>query len=109
MDNIEKCGIEIKETEIYKEFDILLNGEVIGSAEIKYPDMTLNNFNILPQYQGKGYGQKAIKQFIDDFGITNLWVSPENEIAKHIYEKNGFMVDDTPLFIAMRIKGGANG
>ena len=109
MENIEKCEICIKETEIYKEFDILLNGEVIGSAEIKYPDMTLNNFNILPQYQGKSYGQKAIKKFIDEFGITNLWVSPENEIAKHIYEKNGFMIDDTPLFIAMRIKGGANG
>ena len=31
-----------------------------------------------------------------------------NEIAKHIYEKNGFMVDDKPLFIAMRL-GGANG
>ena len=106
MENIEKCEICIKETEIYKEFDILLNGEVIGSAEIKYPDMTLNDFNILPQYQGKGYGQKAIKKFIDDFGVTNLWVSPENEIAKHIYEKNGFEVDNRPLFIAMRLKGG---
>ena len=108
MENIEKCEICIKETEIYKEFDILLNGEVIGSAEIRYPDMTLNNFNILPQYQGKGYGQKAIKQFIDDFGITNLWVAPDNEIARHIYEKNGFAIDDKPLFIAMRL-GGANG
>ena len=64
--------ISINETEVYKEFDILLDGEVIGSAEIKYPDMTLNNFNILPQHQGKGYEQKAIKKFIDDFGITNL-------------------------------------
>lgn len=99
--------ISIKETEVYKEFDILLDGEVIGSAEIKYPDMTLNNFNILPQYRSKGYGQKAIRQFIDDFGITNLWVTPENEIAKHIYEKNGFVVDDSPIFIAMRLKGDA--
>lgn len=99
--------ISIKETEVYKEFDILVNGEVIGSAEIKYPDMTLNNFHIFPQYQGKGYGQKAIKKFIDDFGITNLWVSPDNEIAKHIYEKSGFAIDDKPLFIAMRLKGDA--
>lgn len=98
--------IAIKETEVYKEFDILLDGQVIGSAEIKYPEMTLNNFNILPQYQGKGYGQRAIKQFIDEFGITNLWVSPDNEIAKHIYEKNGFEIDDKPLFVAMRLKGG---
>ena len=100
--------ILINETAVFREFDILLDGEVIGSAEIKYPDMTLNNFNILPQYQGKGYGQKVIKQFIDDFGITNLWVAPDNEIAKHIYEKSGFTVDDNPIFIAMRLKGGAD-
>lgn len=99
--------ISIRETEVYKEFDILLDGEVIGSAEIKYPDMTLNNFYLYPQYRGNGYGKKVIKQFIDDFGITNLWVSPENEIAKHIYEKNGFVIDDKPLFVAMRLKGGA--
>ena len=48
------------------------------------------------------------KQFIDDFGITNLWVAPDNEIAKHIYEKSGFTVDDNPIFIAMRLKGGAD-
>ena len=100
--------ISIKEVEQYKEFDILLDGKVIGSAEIKYPDMTLNNFNIHPQYQGKGYGQEAIKQFVDDFGVTNLWVSPENETAKHIYEKNGFVVDDKPTFIAMRLKVNSN-
>ena len=98
--------ISIKETEVYKEFDILLDGDIIGAAEIKYPAMTLNNFYIYPQHRGKGYGQKAIKKFIDDFGITNLWVSPDNEIAKHIYEKSGFAIDNKPLFIAMRLKGG---
>lgn len=97
--------MSIKETETYKEFDILLNGEVIGSAEIKYPDMTLNNFFLYPQYRGKGYGQEAVKHFVEDFGVTNLWVNRENEIAKHIYEKNGFAVDGEPIFVAMRLKG----
>ena len=95
--------ISIKEVEQYKEFDILLGETVIGSGEIKYPDMTLNNFNIYPQYRGRGYGQEAIKLFIENFGITNLWVNPDNEIAKHIYEKNGFVIDDKPMFIAMRL------
>lgn len=97
----------IKEVECFKEFDICLGEKVIGTAEIKYPEMTLNNFKIYSEYQNKGYGQKAIKQFVNDFGVTNLWVDPQNEVAKHIYEKNGFVVDDTPLFIAMRVKGGA--
>lgn len=98
--------ITIKETEIFKELDIMLNDEVIGSAEIKYPDMTLNNFFIYPRYRNKGYGQKAIGQLIETYGITNLWVSPDNEVAKHIYEKNGFEIDKNPLFVAMRLKGG---
>ncbi len=100
--------VYIKETEVFKEFDILLDGEIIGSAEIKCPDMTLNNFNIYPQYRGKGYGQEAFKQFVDNFGVTNLFVRPENEIAKHIYEKSGFVIDeDKPIFVTMRLKGGA--
>lgn len=99
-----KNRITIKEVECFKEFDICLNGKAIGSAEIKYPEMTLNNFKIYSEYQNKGYGQEAIRQFIDDFGVTNLWVAPENKIAKHIYEKNGFTIDDTPPFVAMRVK-----
>lgn len=83
-----------------------MNGKAIGSAEIKYPEMILNNFKIYSEYQNKGYGQEAIRQFIDDFGVTNLWVDSENKIAKHIYKKNGFVVDNTPLFVAMRVKGG---
>ena len=96
--------ISIKETEMYKEFDILLNEEIIGSAEIKYPSMTLNNFFLYPQYRNKGYGQEVIKQFVENYGITNLWVRSDNEIAKHVYEKSGFAIDDKPLFIAMRLK-----
>ena len=46
-------------------------------------------------------GQEIIKRFVADFGVTNLWVSHENEIAKHIYEKNGFVIDDKPKLVAM--------
>lgn len=102
-----EAKITIKETEVYKEYDIMLEGEVIGTAEIKYPDMTLNNFFIYPQYRNRGFGKSAIKKFITDYGVTNLWVSADNEIAKHIYEVNGFRVDDNPNYIAMRLKGGA--
>lgn len=98
--------IIIRETETFKEYEIMCGDEIIGTAEIKFPEMTLNNFFIYPQYRNKGYGQKAIEQFIKDFGITNLWVNVENEIARHIYEKSGFVVDDTPKYISMKVKGG---
>lgn len=92
----------------FKEFEILLDDVVIGSAEIKYPDMTLNNFNIYPEYRNKGFGAEAIKLFVEQFGVTNLWVKPDNEIAKHIYEKNGFVVDNHPLYVAMRKRSDNN-
>lgn len=98
--------ITIRESECFKEFDICLGNKVIGTAEIKYPEMTLNNFKIYSEYQNMGYGQEAIKQFVDDFGVTNLCVDSQNAVAKHFYEKNGFVVDDTPLFVAMRVKDG---
>jgi hypothetical protein len=66
--------IVIKETETFKQFDILLDEKVIGSAEIKYPDMTLNNFFIYPEYRNKGYGQKD----------TRLW-QKELHPAGHRY------------------------
>lgn len=97
-------NIDIIEKETFKEFDILIDGTVIGSAEIKYPDMTLNNFFIYPQFRNKGYGTEAIKQLVEKFGVTNLWVSCENETARHIYEKNGFIVNSKPKYIAMKLK-----
>lgn len=100
--------ISINETMCFKEFDILLGDIIIGFAEIKYPTMTLNNFSIYPQYQGKGYGTEAIRLFVEKFGVTNLWVAPDNEVAKHIYEKNGFVADSNPLFIAMKRKENLN-
>ena len=96
--------ISLNETMCFREFDILLGDTVIGSAEIKYPTMTLNNFSIYPQYRGKGYVTKAIRLFVENFGVTNLWVDPNNKVAKHIYEKNGFVADNKPLFVAMRRK-----
>ena len=99
--------ISINEIMTFKEFDILLDGVVIGSAEVKYPDMTLNNFNIYPEYRNKGYGTETIKIFVEQYGVTNLWVKSDNEAAKHIYAKNGFVADSNPLYVAMRLKEGA--
>ena len=49
--------IIIKEVETLKQFDILLNEEVIGSA-VKYPDMTLSNFLFTPNIKTKDTDRK---------------------------------------------------
>lgn len=50
--------ITIKEVECFKEFDICLGEKVIGTAEIKYPEMTLNNFKIYSEYQTRDMDKK---------------------------------------------------
>lgn len=49
------------------------------------------------EYQNKGYGTQAIKQIIQlakdsgKYDFILLDYVPENEIAKHVYEKLGFL------------------
>ncbi|WP_206459141.1 GNAT family N-acetyltransferase [Anaerovorax sp. IOR16] len=51
---------------------------------------------MLPQYYGKGYGTKLIKNALNDleymgFNKIYLWVLEENFKSKKFYEKNGFI------------------
>lgn len=95
--------LTIKETETYKEFDILIDDTIIGSAEIKYPDMELRNLHIRPDYQNKGFGTQVVKVLVNDYGIKRLCVSAENKKARHIYEKCGFIISKNPNSIEMKI------
>ena len=50
-------------------------------------------------FQGKGYGQSALKQLLkysfEDCQLNKVWlvVMKENSKARHIYEKTGFVVE----------------
>lgn len=59
----------------------------------------------LPEYMGKGYGEKLLNKVLDElkkmgFKTVFLWVLEENKRARHFYEKCGFCysgeyMDDT--------------
>lgn len=93
-----------------KELDIFViedNNTFVGELTINYVSQTLKSetipnqrvyleaFRIDKDYQGKGLGQKLIEyciSFLSEIGYSEftIGVEDDNEIAKHIYFKNGF-------------------
>ncbi|MBO7698435.1 MAG: GNAT family N-acetyltransferase [Erysipelotrichaceae bacterium] len=67
------------------------------SRDDSYPDWgEIISIYVLPEYIGKGYGNKLLKTALDElkkmgFNDVFLWVLEENHQARSFYEKNGFM------------------
>lgn len=82
------------------------NGCFIGTASFcksrwaQYPDYgEIVSIYFLPEYIGRGYGQKLIQRCIAELrhrGYHNLllWVLEENTRARRFYGKNGFRCAD---------------
>lgn len=81
----------------------MYDGVVIGSATIRYSDMMFLNFVIKPEFRDQGLETEAFKMFIEEYGIKRLWVDSENEKARRIYDKCGFIIDDKPRRIEMKL------
>ena len=92
-------------------FAICLDKKVIGFLMVGYdiydegdPDFVKDNyciwrFMIDKKYQGQGYGKEAFKQALDFIksepcgkaNVCFLSYEPENEVAKNLYKKFGFV------------------
>jgi len=81
---------KLKDVETYQDIDILNGEDKIGKATIFIEQNQLSNFEIYTPYQNKGYGQIALKQLIETYGIKQLYVDMSNERALHIYKKFNF-------------------
>ena len=68
----------------------LPDGTLVGTAEVSPDKKMLERFVIFEPYQNKGYGQEALRELIDKYGIESLWVRSDNPRAIHVYEKFGF-------------------
>ncbi|WP_339229708.1 GNAT family N-acetyltransferase [Oceanobacillus sp. FSL K6-2867] len=81
---------------------IFLHGEMIGftlyGVDEEDNEYWIYRMMIDQKHQGKGYGVKSIQLIIDDIKMIKeehhhtitLSYEPENQHAKHVYEKLGF-------------------
>lgn len=98
----EKIEVALKDKNIFS-FNIYEQDNLIGFAMLrKYSDIGyfLWNYAIDIKYQNQGYGTKALLFLIDYFEtkynaleLTTTYTFG-NEIAKHLYEKIGFIEAD---------------
>ena len=90
--------VQIKKTNTYIEHEIVVDGKVIGTAEIEPNEKELSRLTIFEPYQNHGYGTRVIKSLIARYGIQTLWVRSDNERAIHVYEKCGFVRSKETMF-----------
>ena len=95
-------GIEI---DIKLSDGTLIGTAIISTAKIEPNKKILERFVIFEPYQNKGYGQKALSDLIDSYGVKKVWVFSDNKRAIHIYEKAGFnRVKETMFILEMERK-----
>lgn len=80
---------------------IKLDNKYVGKALLRdYQDgeIFLTDFEIKPEYRGKGYGKKSFDMLVNKYGVNSLTVNPENSIALNLYKKFGFEQEGEPYF-----------
>jgi ribosomal protein S18 acetylase RimI-like enzyme len=88
-------------------------GRAVGSVWLEWkPDcLYIHELQIMPEWQGRGFGTAVLQQVIEQasgrrFPVT-LSVVPANRRAKRLYERVGFKVTGVePPFIRMRHDSG---
>lgn len=65
-------------------------GSVCG---IKDDNAFLYDFEVYPEFRGKGYSKSMLQFMIDKYDLKQLFVKPDNTIAINLYKKYGFEID----------------
>lgn len=66
-------------------------GSVCG---IKDDNAFLYDFEVYPEFRGKGYSKEMLQYLIDQYDLKQLFVKPDNTIAINLYKKYGFEFED---------------
>lgn len=67
-------------------------GSVCG---IKDDNAFLYDFEVYPEFRGKGYSKEMLQYLIDQYDLKQLFVKPDNTVAINLYKKYGFKFDDS--------------
>lgn len=92
-------NLEIKDTELYQEFELFVDDVNIGYAEVDLKNKMLSRLNIYPAHQDKGYGTEVVKILTEKYALNNLWVNADNDRAIHVYEKNGYKITKPTMYL----------
>ena len=95
---------------IYREETMV--GFVLYDYDESFPGWSMSRFMIGRQYQGKGYGKKAVLEFLDYFkskhDVDELYISVslENTVARKMYADIGFkeLKEIEYTFLGMQFK-----
>jgi RimJ/RimL family protein N-acetyltransferase len=91
--------LRLEANKAYHEIEIFDGKTKIGEAEIEVVENMLSRLLIYEPYRNKGYGTRAVKMLIEDYGCTCLWVEADNSRAIHVYEKCGFKKAKETMFL----------
>ncbi|CAM3872279.1 ribosomal protein S18-alanine N-acetyltransferase [Tsukamurella strandjordii] len=80
-------------------------GELIGYAGLGllgntfFPESEVHTIGVDPRYQGRGIGYALLRRLLDDAdkhgGAVFLEVRTDNDTARNLYERNGFVTVGT--------------
>ena len=65
-------------------------GSVCG---VKDDNAFLYDFEVYPEYRGKGYSKEMLQFMIDKYDLKQLYVHQDNTVAVNLYKKFGFKVE----------------
>ena len=94
---------ELRAKETFVEYDIVVDGVVVGTAETCVERKEITRLEVFEPYRRKGYGSDAVRQLVSK-GYRSLWVRSDNDPAIKMYSKCDFKKQGETMF-EMRIEG----
>ena len=72
------------------------NGNKVAQFEVWdwWDGKNISNLKVYDEYKGRGLSYELLDYATKDLGVRNLAVAKDNNIAKHVYDKYGFMTTD---------------
>ena len=91
------------ENEYYREIELFNDdGVKVGEAEVDTKGKMLSRLTIFEPHRMKGYGEQAVKDLTDTYGLNVLWVNADNAVAIHTYEKCGYHITQPTMYEMVR-------